>query len=403
MKNLVVAISVLEICCVSAFTPLFLPLKPNLANTIHRQESCSLYASSSTSSGIGTSTSNDGEAKSRRLLIVGGGIGGLSSAFDAHHMIASHKLEITVVSDRQDFSFTPSNPWVATRTRTPSEISLPLKKILPRHGIQFINGKAAKLNPKSKVLQLEDGKELPYDYLIIATGPRLGVDEIPGLSKASHAHSVCTTPHAAKTADAVDELVKNPQPIVVGATQGASCFGPAYEFVLLLQHELNKRGGKKLLEQCSPISFVTAEPYIGHLGLGGAGDSANILTKLLKKKKINAFANSRIQEVKSDAVDIEQLDEEGKVVDKHRLPSALTMLIPPFRGEQVWETTKGLTTDKGMIIVNEFQQSPVYPDIFAVGVCVDIPTHEESVIPMGFPKTGYMIESMGTAAVSWSW
>jgi sulfide:quinone oxidoreductase len=318
-------------------------------------------------------------------------------------MIASHKVEITVVSDRQDFSFTPSNPWVSTRKRTPSEISLPLKKILPRYGIQFINGKAPKLNPESKVLRLEDGKDLPYDYLIIATGPRLGVDEIPGLSKASNAHSVCTTPHASKTADALDELVKNPQPVVVGATQGASCFGPAYEFALLLQDELNKRGGKKLVEQCSPISFVTPEPYIGHLGLGGAGKSADILTKLLKKKKIDAFANSRIREVKRDAVNIEQLDEDGKVVGKHRLPSALTMLIPPFRGQQVWKTVKGLTNDKGMIIVNEFQQSPAYPDIFAVGACVEIPSTEESVIPIGFPKTGYMIESMGTATVSWSW
>jgi sulfide:quinone oxidoreductase len=59
----------------------------------------------------------------------------------------------------------------------------------------------------------------------------------------------------------------------------------------------------------------------------------------------------------------------------------------------------GLADAKGMILTNEFMQSPKYPDIFAVGVCAHLDSFETTPIPIGVPKTGYMNESMGTAVV----
>ena len=328
---------------------------------------------------------------SRKLLIVGGGIGGLSSAFDARHNLRPED-EICVISDRGQFQFTPSNPWVATRKRKPEDISLDLKTILPRHKINFIQGEASHLDPIRQQLKLGDGSKIAYDYLIIATGPRLAFDEIPGASTASM--SVCTTPHASHAADAIDKLVADPGPIVVGATQGSSCFGPAYEFAFLLQNELEKRGGKELIDQC-PMKFVTSEPYIGHLGLKGAGESKEILEGLLKKHNIESFTNCKINHVSPDKVSV-TLAAEAKVI---HLPSKFTMLIPPFRGQNVWRKVPKLTDEKGMIKINEWQQSPQYPNIFAVGVCCSIPAVETTLVPTGAPKTGYLIESQGTAAV----
>jgi sulfide:quinone oxidoreductase len=57
--------------------------------------------------------------------------------------------------------------------------------------------------------------------------------------------------------------------MVMGAMPMASCFGPAYEFAFILDADLRKRK----LRHKVPITFVTSEPYIGHLGLGGVGDS----------------------------------------------------------------------------------------------------------------------------------
>lgn len=337
----------------------------------------------------------DGGGGGRRVVIVGGGIGGVVTAYDARLLLGKND-KIVLISDQPNFSFTPSNPWVAIRKRTPSDIQLPLADVLPRHGVEFVHDKAVGLQPKTNSLQLASGNSMYYEYLIIATGPRLAFDRVPGLKEASA--SVCTTPHALHAAKLVDMLVEQPGPVVVGAIQGASCFGPAYEFALLLRNELLKRGGASLADAC-PMTFVTPEPEIGHLGLDGAGNSKELMKDLMKKNKIDCLANTRTIMATKTSVTVEQLDENGKITNKLVLPSQLTMLIPPFEGHVVWKGVPGLTDSTGFIIVNEFQQSPAYPNVFAVGVAVSIPQTLKTVLPCGVPKTGYLIESQGTAAV----
>ena len=192
----------------------------------------------------------------------------------------------------------------------------------------------------------------------------------------------------------------DPGPIVVGATQGSSCFGPAYEFALLLLSELKKRGGQTLVDQC-PMTFVTPEPYVGHLGLKGAGTSKDVLERLFQKNNITYYTNCKINHVANHEVSITTtIDNED---ERHKrtltIPTKFTMLIPPFRGHDVWKKVPDLTTKNGMIKVNEYMQSTAYPNIFGVGVCVSIPPVEKTLIQTGAPKTGYMIESQGTAAV----
>jgi len=351
-------------------------------------------------------------------VIVGGGIGGLSSAFDAKKLIIDKgedkdedKNEIVVVSDRSRFSFTPSNPWVSIGKRSPDDVQLDLHRVLPRHGIEFVHGAVQRLDPVRKELHVAtiggDGATtaLGYDYLIIATGPKLAFDDIPGLR--DNGYSVCTTPHATAAYAALQELYDRPGPCVVGAVQGASCFGPAYEYALLLQHALRKRGGQALVDAC-PVTFVTSEPEIGHLGLDGAGDSKHLLTDLLERHNMKYYDNTRVVQVTKDSVKVEAAnyiegENEGKedeALEERTLPSRLTMLIPPFRGHDIWLNVDGLTDGKGMIVVDEHQQNPTYPAIFGVGVCVSMPNSDMAAlpIPIGMPKTGYLIESQGTIA-----
>lgn len=290
---------------------------------------------------------------------------------------------------------------MAVRKRTPAEISLPLTTILPKHKIGFIHGKATVLDPVKQQIKLQSGQKVDYDYLIIATGPRLGFEEIPGLGPdKGYTHSICTTPHAEETANIIDKLEKDPGPVVVGATQGASCFGPAYEFALLLQHELQSRGGEELSKKC-PVTFVTPEPFVGHLGLKGTKGSHELLTKLFKEKGVQAIINCEVKEAGKDYVSIREHPDPNnpEVTTDKTLPSKLTMLIPPFRGMDTWLNVPGLTNKRGMILVDKHQQSTAFPNIFGVGTCVQIDPIEKTLVPVGAPKTGYMIESMGTAAV----
>ena len=58
---------------------------------------------------------------------------------------------------------------------------------------------------------------------------------------------------------------------------------------------------------------------------------------------------------------------------------------------------EGLTNPRGFITIDSQQRNPKYPNIYAIGVCVAIPSVEVTPIPTGTPKTGFMIESMVTA------
>lgn len=378
--------------------------------------------------------------KPHSVVIVGGGIGGLSSAFDARHVLHSTDI-VTVISDRESFEFTPSNPWVALGKRRPEDIRVSLTKVLPRHKIEFVNQKVAKLNPKVNQLQLADKTFVNYDYLIIATGPKLAFDNIPGAGPDKHSVSICSTKHAVAAYEKFQELVENPGPVVVGAVQESSCFGPAYvscywramivreyicvlrtcvrvlysnvnllsplflpwvqEYAMLLHYELERLGGKELVDKC-PITFITPEPYLGHLGLQGAGDSKEVLTELMGQRNIEWIVNCSVGKIRGDAVEVSYLQEsaDGAMVAKTKtLPSKLTMVIPPFRGLGVWSAVPGLTDKHGLILTDEHQQSTKYPNIFGVGVCVAIPPVEKTLVPTGPPKTGYLIESQGSAAV----
>ena len=139
------------------------------------------------------------------------------------------------------FQFTPSNPWVAVNWRSRDDITFDLAPYLEKKGIKLVATGAKRLHPENNRIELADGNTVGYDYLIIATGPKLAFDEVPGAGPAGHTHSICTVNHAAEAGKSWEEFVKDPGHIVVGAMQGASCYGPAYEFAMIMDADLRRR------------------------------------------------------------------------------------------------------------------------------------------------------------------
>ena len=153
------------------------------------------------------------------IVVLGGGIGGLSAAFELKDELGDAH-EIVLVSDQSNFEFTPSNPWVAVKWRTPEAIRLDLNELMPRHGIRFVGQAVKRVQPESHNLLLENDEQLSYNFLVIASGPRLAFDEIPGLGPhGGYTGSVCKTAHAAMMAEKFEAFCANPGPIATAARQ----------------------------------------------------------------------------------------------------------------------------------------------------------------------------------------
>lgn len=329
------------------------------------------------------------------VVIIGASTGGLPAAYEMREALGNdHK--VTVISNTDTFHFVPSNPWVAVGWRTEKDTSFKLEPKLKAKNIDFIGVAAKQVKPADKQVELIDGQHVDYDYLIIATGPQLAFDEVEGLGPNGFTQSICTLDHARDAFAKWESFLENPGPIVVGAAQMASCFGPAYEFAFILDCDLRKR---KMRDKV-PMTFVTSEPYIGHLGLGGVGDSKGLLEHELRQHHINWITNAKIVRVEEDKVIVAEHDKTGEVIKEHELPSSYSMFIPAFKGvDAVAAAGEDLVNPRGFVKVNKFQQNPKYENIFSVGVCIAIPPVEVTPVPTGTPKTGYMIESMVTASV----
>ncbi|MCW8831639.1 MAG: FAD-dependent oxidoreductase, partial [Gammaproteobacteria bacterium] len=267
--------------------------------------------------------------------------------------------------------------------------------VLAKKGINFIQDRVTRIDAENNKLELQSGDPVDYDYLVITTGPRLAFEEVPGSGPEGHTASICTTEHAVTAMGDYNRLLENPGPVIIGAMPFASCFGPAYEFAFILDCALRK----KKLRSKVPMTFVTSEPYIGHLGLGGVGDSRGMLESDLRNHNIKFITNAKTTKVEDGMMYVDEMDDDGNVKKQHELPFNYSMMLPAFKGVDAVAEVEGLCNPRGFVMIDEHQRNPKYTNIYSAGVCVAIPPVEATPVATGAPKTGYMIESMATAIV----
>lgn len=321
-----------------------------------------------------------------KIIVVGGSFAGLTAAFELRKNLG-HEHQVLVISNNPQFVFIPSMPWVVLGTRTARDVTFDLAPVLARKGIEFLNESLLEVNMKDNQVRTTT-KLLDYDYLVLATGPALDFEAVPGIGPhGGHTQSVCSLSHSLTAKKAWEEFLENPGPIVIGAAQGASCFGAGYEFLLNIDSYLRKAG----LRDRVPLTWVTSEPYVGHFGLGGVGDSRDLVQHTFEMRGIKAYPNHAISHVTKDRVTLDNGTE---------IPFKYSMIIPPFKGIDAVMKSPGLGNEKGFIPVSKQYRHMEFENVFAAGVNVAMAPPEKTPIPTGVPKTGYMSEHMAKTAAA---
>ncbi len=330
------------------------------------------------------------------VVILGAGTGGMPAAYEMKEMLGKDH-EVTVINERDYFQFVPSNPWLAVGWRTRQDITFPIEKYLAKKDIKFITARCDQLDAAASTLHLDNGQSISYDYLVIATGPKLFFQEVEGAGPhGGHTHSICSVDHAELAYGDYQKLLeKGSGHIIIGAMPFASCFGPAYEFAFIVDTDLRKRG----IRHKYKMTYVSSEPYIGHLGLGGVGDSKGMLESELRNHHINWIVNAKTTKVEAGKMFVTELTSKGEVEKEHEIAFDFAMMLPAFKGVDAVAAVEGLCNPRGFVIVDELHRSPKYKNIYSAGVCIAIPPVEATPVATGAPKTGYMIESMVTSLV----
>jgi sulfide:quinone oxidoreductase len=320
----------------------------------------------------------------KKILILGSSFAGYAAALELRRRFKDQHL-ITVIARDDRFVFLPALVWLPFGLRRAEEISFPLAPVYRHKGIQFIHAPITRIHPNRRTVEFPGGTE-DYDALLIATGPKADYAAVPGLGPhEGYTQGIFSLAEAEHAAAKFQQYLYDPGPIVVGAAPGASLFTPAYEFLFALSGQLKLHGVKR---KDAPLTFVTPEPYAGHLGLGDQR-AAKWIAARLHNLGVKTIAGSLVQSVKSGAI---------KLSGGKSLPFKFAMIAPHFTGIDAVRERREFTTSEGFVRVNAFQQNEDFPEIFAAGSAVALPAAEGEGAAWAPPKTGYFAERSGRAA-----
>ena len=327
-----------------------------------------------------------GDPEGRHVVVIGGSFAGLGAAYSLRELLPPRD-RVTVVSQSGHFVFAPSLIWAAMG-KSVFNSSFDLGSALASKDIEFVQGSVRTVCLNERTVTVGD-REIHYDRLVVATGGRPDTSVIPGLAgEFREAGWVVGEDSAMEARNTIRALVEDPGPVVIGVAQGASYISSAYELALSLDAHLRSEGVRKQI----PITFVTAEPYLGHLGFGQTAMREK-MQKLFEAREIASLVNVHIERVGSNRV---------QIAGHEPLEAKAALIMPPFTGSvNIWKSA-GLTDEKGLIPVTPHFRHVEHEDVFAAGVGAYF---RDPVPPLGSvsaPHTGYLALRMGQAAGKWA-
>lgn len=319
----------------------------------------------------------------KHVVVIGANFAGATAALEIKRKLKKD-VEVTVIDKQENSLYFPSLIWVPIGRREVEQCLIPRKPVFDKKGIKFVVDTAISVDPDKQEVVTKGGT-YAYDQLVIATGPKVNRDIAPGVRE--HSSYIGSVDGALDVRAKLEEFKKNPGPIVIGATQNASCMGAAYEFLFNVEKWLRQEHIRKQVE----LYWVTPEPYLGHFGMDGMLLAEFYLRTFMKTFNIHFRTEVGVKEVTAEAV---ILDTDEKINSK------FTMLMVPFTGvDFIANSPKLATPENHFLDVKPSYQHKNYANVWGAGLAVDVkPPFKPGRVPFGVPKTGYPSDATGKIA-----
>ena len=305
---------------------------------------------------------------SKRIVILGGGVGGLVTANElARRLPRTHR--ILLVERGGTHAFAPSFLWLMTGDREAPEITRPLRTLV-RPGVEIVEAEARAIDLAGARVET-DGEAIAYDYLVMALGAELAPGTIPGLETA---HTFYTLDGAAKLRAALASFTGGNVAVVVSALP-YKCPGAPHEGAMLLRDFFRRRGLTNKVE----LHLLTPEPQpmpVAGPELGAA------VREMLENRGIAFHPSHKLTAVDPDT---RELAFEGKPSVRYDLLVA----IPPHRGPRLVQEA-GLASETGWVPVDRRTLATRHDRVYAIGdvTTIPIPGRWKPEAPLMLPKAG---------------
>ena len=293
-----------------------------------------------------------------RLVVLGGGTAGTMAVNKLHHKLDPEDWQITVVDRDLDHIYQPGLLLLPFGVYEPDELVKPRGHFLP-DGVQLIQGEIDRVDAEANTVLLDDGRELDYDYLLIASGTTVHPEETPGLTDAEWYESIFdfyTLPGAIALRDKLASW--NGGRLVVHIVEmPIKCPVAPLEFTFLADAFFQERGIRDDVD----ITFVTP--------LEGA------FTKPIASRHLGGMLAERNISLEGDFV-VDRVDAETKTLismDEREVPFDLLVTVPLHMGAD-FIARSGLGDELNYVPVDKHTLlSTKYRNIFALGDASNIP------------------------------
>ena len=304
---------------------------------------------------------------SKTVVVLGGGVGGLSVANYLRRRL-DRKHQVLVVDKTGGHVFWPSLLWLQVGLREPDQITKKLEKLL-KSGIDVVRGEVDSVDPVAMRVKV-GGKTIDADYLVVSLGAQLAPERVPGLEKAGH--NLYSMEGSVAIRDFCHRLGRKPEVtklVALVAGMPFKCPAAPYEAAMLLAHHAQN----KHLESRTSISLYSPEP--GPMGVAGPVVSAGV-KGMLAQRGVDYYPKHQVEKVDPGS---------RTIFFNNGIKASYDFLayVPPHVVPKV-VCEAGLAEGGGWITVNRQSMETRFPGVFAIGDNVSIPL--EMGLPL--PKAG---------------
>lgn len=302
-----------------------------------------------------------------RILIIGGGFGGVRTALDLDRKLSKKEAEITLVDKNSYHLFLPALYEVGSafgvrkdkyQVKLRKTVAIPFSDIFENTNINFVQSEICQINLEKKEAVSRSGKIFSYDFLVLALGAETETFGIKGVGEYAYKF---------KTID--EALFLNEKMVQMFQDAAAGKRSQSVKFVIAgagfngieLAAELaccakNLKEKCKLSGGCFSIKIIEAAPQI----LPRISEKERkTIRQRLNKLGVEIMENSRIEEVGPDFVQIQ---------GGERFSSDFTVWTTGIRANSFLKNIPGLALDeRGRIIVSKLLQVEDRNEVFAIG------------------------------------